>query len=462
MREDHGAPDARDQPAPPSRAFRLWTGLSLIVACTISVGALAVVLPLVDNVPKWDQWSLLEVWEAHFQGRPVLPLLLKPYNGHLNVLPRFLFYGLGLITHWNVRIEVVLSLLLTICTAATLLLMLRDSGEELLLFAAPLSALVFSLSQYENFLSGYPLGQVLSQLATTLTLFSLTRPRITARHVAAGAAAAAVATFSWGAGLVAWPIGLMALLTRLRHHRKALILWCSLLLVCVLTVKRGAGGAGQLGFQALLEFDTAFFLALIGRPINYRAFPDFSAALGIGFLLVLAFALTLEGALRSRRGLLGLRWGLLGVSTLGSAGLITLARAKTGQGQALASHYATAVYPLALSVLVLGCQALLAWRAGVTSRFRRAAATLLLAALVSLPVAMVLVQSSEMLPILQSWVQLSRIHDRKLLAGTITDDEIRRSLHPDPQLVRRGVVLLREHRLAAWADDPPAQHRHGD
>lgn len=455
MRDDQEtAQDARDLPAP-RRALRLGIALALVLACAAPIAGFSLFFPFVDNIPKWDQWSMIEVWEAHYQGQPVLPLLLKPYNGHLNVLPRCIFFGLGLLTHWNVRAEVLLSYVLALGTAATLLLMLRDSGEELLLLmAVPAVALVFSLNQFENYLSGYPMGQVLSQLAVTVTVFALTRPRILARHVAAGAVAAAVATFSWGAGLVSWPIGILALAIRPESRRRLLLPWCVLTLLCALAVKKGAGAAGQLSLQAFLDFDAPFFLALLGRPMAYRAFPDYAAASGIGFLLVLGFVLVLERTLWSRHWLLGLRWGLLGLSSLGAAVLVTLARFRAGPGQALASHYSTAAYPLVLALLVLAGHALLAWRGAARSGLQRATAVLLAVALLVLPLAVVYTQSKETFLVLWGWEQSSRGHDKKLLAGTITDGEIQSSLHPDVALVRRGIALLRAHRLAVFADLP--------
>lgn len=450
MSQQRGAePDSREASVA-ARALRRWICLSLAVAVAAPLANFALLFPFVGNIPRWDQWSLVELWEAHYEGRPVLPLLLKPYNHHLNILPRVLFYGLGVATDWDLRIEVLLSYLLAACTAATLLLMLRDSGKELLLLAAPFSAVVFSFVQCENFLSGYPMGQVLSQLAYTLTVFSLTRPRIGNRHIAAATAAAAVATFSWGAGLTAWFVGVVAL--AFRRRRGMLIFWCSLTVACFAIVARGAGSQGHIGLKGLMDFDTPFFLALVGRGFTHRAFPDFAAAASVGLVLILAFTFTLDETLRSRQCLLGLRWGLLGGAALAGVVMITLSRSKAGPGQALASHYVTAAYPVALSALAMASHALLTWRRRAMTRLRRAGITLLLAALISLPLVMVVAQSRQMFFILRGWVQISREHDQKLLAGTITDDEIRGSLHPDPDLVRRGVVLLREHRLAVFAE----------
>ena len=61
----------------------------------------------------------------------------------------------------------------------------------------------------------------------------------------------------------------------------------------------------------------------------------------------------------------------------------------------------------------------------------------------------------ETLWILRDWELISDRSDRRLVAGTITDDEIRSYLYPDPKLVREGMVLLRKHRLALFAETPP-------
>jgi hypothetical protein len=434
----------------PIEQWGIW--LSLAAFCAAPLVSLALIFPFVDNIPKWDQWSLIELWEAHFEGRPVRSLLLAPYNGHLNIVPRLLFYVLGLATHWNLRAEVLASYLFALLTAAALLLMLRDSGKELLLLAAPAAGLVFSLNQFENYLSGYPLGQVLSQCALTVALCVLTRPRITAWHAVGGMLAALVATFSWGAGLVAWPLGLLALALR-PGGRRLVIPWVAVTLVCGYLVKRGAVGGASL-LVGLRDFDTAFCFALLGRPLSYRAFPAFTVAVGCGFLLVLAFVLLLEQTLRARQWLLALRWGLLGASALGAAVLVSLGRAAAGPGQALASHYSTATYPLLLAVLALAGRRLLDWRATAASRLQRAAVAVLGAALLAVPLWVIQAQSRETFLIIRMWEEASQEIDRKLLAGTVSDDEIRRSLHPNTALVRRGTAFLREHRLAFGRYNP--------
>jgi len=68
----------------PGRAIAV---VSLTIAAAIPLLQFALLFPMTLGIPSWDQWSEIEVWAAHYEHRPVLPLLLKPYNGHYNVLP---------------------------------------------------------------------------------------------------------------------------------------------------------------------------------------------------------------------------------------------------------------------------------------------------------------------------------------------------------------------------------------
>src|SRR6185295_16775542 len=103
---DPEPPTADAAPPPPparpsgwrgERAWQAGIALSLALAAAIPALCLAKLWPFLGEMPTWDEWSVVEVWSAHYGGRPVLPLLLAPYNGHYNLLPRFIFYGLGLL-----------------------------------------------------------------------------------------------------------------------------------------------------------------------------------------------------------------------------------------------------------------------------------------------------------------------------------------------------------------------------
>ncbi|HWW61292.1 MAG TPA: hypothetical protein VN181_07990, partial [Thermoanaerobaculia bacterium] len=198
---------------------------SLVVAIVIPLAFTAIVFPLTVDVPQYDEWSRIPLLEAYYEHRPVLPLILQPYNGHIIAVPRAILLVTAVATHWNLRAEILLCYLVAFTTCAVLVLMLRDSGRHTLLLAAPVTMMVFSFMNFAVFLNAFPLCEHLCLLGLVATIFALTRPAISGRHVAAAMFAAAIATFSWGGGIVVWPIGAVALLARCRWV--SVTTWCA-------------------------------------------------------------------------------------------------------------------------------------------------------------------------------------------------------------------------------------------
>src|SRR6185503_17594186 len=116
------------------------SALALLAAALVPLASFAAIFPLVTAMPTWDQWSMGPVWTAHYAGQPVLPLLLAPYNGHSNVLPRMVFYGMGVLSGWDLRLEVVASYLAGGLTLSLLLLMARRDPRLLRWLAIPCAA----------------------------------------------------------------------------------------------------------------------------------------------------------------------------------------------------------------------------------------------------------------------------------------------------------------------------------
>jgi len=411
------------------------------VALVVPLVSFACLFPLVENMPTWDQWHLVELWSAHYEGRPVLPLLLKPYNGHMNLVPRLLFYGMGVLSHWDVRLDIVASYITACGTLALLLRMLARRGAQGLLLAAPASAQVFCFLQNENFLSGYPLGQNLSQLFSTLTIYLLTLPRLGTAVFLGAVASTLAATFSWGAGLAGWYVGLVALLLRPDRSVRRTGVWLVLTLLATVAVKVGAGGSfGAVAWKQV----PLFFSVLLGGAATPLPFPSVRLAIYLGAALLLLFGILAVWTWR-RFCPEGLPWLLLGLSALASAGLIALGRAITGLQQALASHYVTATYPLVLACAVLAF--FLLWGAAGHARLRIAWQALALA-VVAVPLLQSAAASYRALPVLRGWSETIHRNAVAIARGTATDQDIRTSHHPEPSLVRGGIAIMREHQLS--------------
>lgn len=418
--------------------WRLGVALSLAGAVVVPLVQFALLFPLVGVLPTWDQWSMAEVWEAHLSGRPVAPLLLKPYNGHLNVIPRVVFFGLGLLTDWNLTYEVLASYALACGSLILLIDLLRRTDERLVVLATPTALLVFSLHQFENFLSGYPMGQHLSQFMALLAVHVISTSSGSSRGFGGAVAAALVSTFSYGAGLAVWVAGLLVAVVRRTWSRAQVCVWSA----CAISVGLAVQAAASPGaLPALPANSLDFFLSVIGRSVSWSPMPPRPTAVVTGVVLLAAFVALSFAGWRSLQRRLAVSWVSIGLLGVQSAALVTFARAAAGWEHALTSHYVTAIYPITVSILAL--------LGMIAFDSRRLAPTLFAA--VTIVVSMLVVASSiAWLPVLRGWAGIIQTNNCRIIFGTATDQEIRTSHHPDAALVRHGSQLLRNHRLGAF------------
>ncbi len=435
------------------RGFRVAGWISLAVAAGWIATVMAVLFPLVPDFPLWDQWHLIPMWQAWFNGEPVLPQLLAPYNGHLNVLPRAVFFVLGLASRWDLRLEVAVGYGLALLTTVLLVRLLAAGDRRRWILAAPVAAAVFHLAQFEVFLSGYHLGQHLCQAALAGLLVLLFRERLPLPAVLGAAVCAAAATFSWGAGVIAWPLGGLVLLCRRRRLDLAVGFWAVAAAAVLWQVAR-AGTPAAVIWSSVPQFTAT----LLGSELSPRPFPDAAAALLAGTVGVGLFA-GLAALALVRRPLSPQLWraGAVALTGLAAALVIALGRAGVGPGHAITSHYATATAPFAIGLLALMTDALLAWWDRRAELPRRAVA--LPAVLLTLVLTGWVVQSARValtvVPEVTGWMHASQMAFGRLLLGELSDEEIALYLHPSPALVREGVALLREHGLATFAPCSP-------
>ncbi len=448
-------------PRPPWRfgegGWRFAIVVSVILAAMIPVFTLAQLWPFVSEVPVWDQWSTIEVWSAHYGDRPVLPLLLAPYNGHYNLLPRFIYYGLGLLTHWNLHTE---AMLCYFGAAGILLLLLRilwETRPRFLVLAAPMAAYVFSIAQYNNFVYGYPFGQWLGQLAAMMAIYLLTRAWLSRRAFFGALACGLVASFSYAATMAVWPVGgLVLLVRRPRVSWPRVAAWGAL-------SAGGFGlalsGVGTSGATIVWSVVVPFTLGILGHPLTIGIAPSHRSAEILGGLLLAAFgAFVFARWRKAPADPLLLRWGGFGLMAITSAVMIAAGRSSAGLAQSLAPHYVTASAPLVLALLVFTFDGLeriaTADEPGITRRPALAALAGLLAAfLIVAAVVQPITSGIRIVPVLSGWMAQAQANDQRILAGVATDAEIRKTHHPLPRYVRSGLRTIRRYGLAWFGSD---------
>jgi hypothetical protein len=346
-----------------NRFARITEWLALLAPAAL---VLALVLRYGVNVPHWDQWATLHgLVEARVRGFPWTDVLAH-HNEHRMIFPKLIMLGLAELTRWNIIAE----LLLNVALAAGSLLVVvalarpvvRTAGLATRLWAAlTLSAILFSLTQWGNWLWGWQIQWFLATFAAVsavaMATWSLRSPR-PVRHVAGAIAAAVVCQFSLASGIAIWLSGALILVF---HPRRRLVLSVWLAAAAVANVLYFAGytvpghhPSLSAGLKQPLAFLTYVGNYLAG-PLGRHAIYGLLASVSFIALAVVAFA-------RWRREPeLVLPWIAIGVFAGANAAVTAIGRVGFGAAQGLESRYATLGLLLPVSLVPLGILALRAW-----------------------------------------------------------------------------------------------------
>ncbi len=319
------------------------------------------------NVPLQDDWEMA-------------PLIAEAHSGQLNlsgfwmqqeeartVVPKLLFVASTWDGEWDVREQLLLSVILAILTALGIyLLLLRAElswGAMALSFWAA-GWLIFSSTQFELWLlpSGFP--SFLPVLAIVLGLLALETGWSLAVKFGLCVFLAALSTFTLAHGLLAWGLMMGAWLVIHRPKRWGFWLgaWTLTAAACVAFYLSGYSKPAHLPAFAPplppLEY-ARFFLTFLGTGLAYGEVENTVVlAIAVGALTLFIFAAAAiyvaaqwrDRTFTSR----ALPWFSLGGYSLGSGALATMGRIGYGTEYALASRYITfSLYLMVADVVLL-------------------------------------------------------------------------------------------------------------
>lgn len=300
---------------------------------------LAVVLSSHMDVPYHDQWDLLPLLHAWYQGTLQWQDLLAPHNGHILLLPKTVMLTLAVLTQWNTLAEVLFGFACMLgCWQLLQALAAILAGRSLLLAEqTALSLLVFSLAQAQNWLWGWQLQIPLALLCLLAGITLLLRQRSDSAALALAALCGAAATLSFAGSLPYW----IAVLPLVWQRKPWLVLpWLLIAALCLLAYARLAGmsGGGHWPDPAELPRHLRNTLAVLGNLVaRYNGLAATAAGV-IGLAIVAMPFARLAPAQKA------LASSLL-LFCLGSALLVSLSRAGLGDEQMLASRYGTLMLP---------------------------------------------------------------------------------------------------------------------
>ena len=168
------------------------------------------------NVPVWDGWERGVLLEKASSGELDMAYLFSAHIDHRPFVPRVITLASNALTGGDVRAEMWIGYLAVVAGAIGLCLVLRkslSSGPWLWGATFAVNLIIFSPLQYQNFLWAVQLAFLLPLGCLGLLLAVMTSGWKMPIKFAAAAALSLVATFSFGHGLILWPVAVcMALM----------------------------------------------------------------------------------------------------------------------------------------------------------------------------------------------------------------------------------------------------------
>lgn len=319
------------------------------------------------EVPTLDDWEMA-------------PLIVEALTGHFNwahifeqqqeartILPKLIFILSAANGHWDVRDQMMLSVVCCWLTAAGIFILLRRSGLRpgaiaICFWLAVLT--IFTIAQFELwiFASGFPSFFPALFLVTALVVIGTARLTTVWKFILCAVLATA-SSFSLANGLLAWGLTFPALflMRAVPRWRSWLIAWLAVCALCAAVYFwefQKAPGLPPFAPSISWADYAGFILEFLGGGLAYASKNHFSfTAATFGLVQLVMFFVAIIYCVRRFRdeSLLAktIPWFALGAYSIANAVLAALGRVGYGASYALASRYVTFSIYLTIAVIAL-------------------------------------------------------------------------------------------------------------
>lgn len=348
--------DSNDGATPPKAGV---SRLLFLIAIAPAALTAALIWRYGVSVPVGDDWALVPLFEKWRNHQLTFADLYHQHNEHRMLVPKLIYLAFAQLTNWNLRAEMFLTVALCAGTSGGIYVLLRRTtrtvGRELILLWAAANLLIFSPTQAEIWLWGFPLPMVMPNLCLVLTLVVFTSDLNGWLKLSVSAVLIGIATFSWN-GLLLWPVIALFMLQR-GESKTRVAIW--------LLVFAAAAGLYFFGYYRVppaqlvsgsrLDYP-AYFLAFVGgalsrgREAHLLLGAILAGTCGVA-LYILAFVYCLRRSKKTFGN--GAPWLALGTYVIGSAALAAYSRVNWGPGQALDSRYVAVSNNLYVALIAL-------------------------------------------------------------------------------------------------------------
>jgi len=176
------------------------------------------------NVPYGDAWEAVTFFELFFNDDSLwLYQIHLQHNEHRMFFPNLIFLVNAILTSWNVVTQMYLSWALVGISLVPIYLFLKKTKSNLVWLIIPISFLMYSPYQTENFLWGHQIQWFLALASFLWSIYFLSIPKKVFFISAIGLAF--VSSYSLMLGLLVWPLGFLNLLYLKNHKKKYLLTW---------------------------------------------------------------------------------------------------------------------------------------------------------------------------------------------------------------------------------------------
>jgi len=215
----------------------LGTGFFVILA-------LIFILNYGVNVPFWDEWNFVGMMVSAHEGENFWEKkFFFYYNYHRPLFPNLIIISIGLLSSWNVIYEMFFGWLLLIGSIVFLYFLIKENNHQFKWLIIPISAILFSPLQYENFLWGFnSIAWFLTMFSIIASVYYLNKKKTS---LAFAVVFAVIASFSTMAGLLIWPVGIISLFRK----TKSMGIWLSCMAVVFSTYFFNYSFENQRGIQ---------------------------------------------------------------------------------------------------------------------------------------------------------------------------------------------------------------------
>ena len=403
--------------------------------------------------PWGDQWQVIPRLVSEMQaGTLDFDDFFAFHSEHRILFPSLISFFLARLTHWNIRVELLVIWFLVSACAFNVWRIAALTGNRntrahlFMLFAA--SLLIFTPLQWENLLWGFQIGFFLPLACMTALPWVALSIRWPFNFVYA-LILCLVSTFSIASGFASWPLAAGLLLLANGKARSHFHLLCWFLWICVgcASVALYFHGFEQPGWHPSQAETLRHPLLALQFALIYLGFPfstgipanRIAVATSVGGALVVALFLALAYLWRARTDrpflVRSAPWlALIGIALI-TCFLTTLGRVGFGIPAAMQSRYVSFAILLPIGLLFLVAQIIGHWRLRqpVESGLRKCAlyGSVVFSAALGLLLCFATIRVLRFWPVLQH----ERLSGKAiLLLSNILDEPgaIRRYVHPNP------------------------------